>query len=221
MSFAGVFIDELSQSVERAFARASYSPKIPPNDERPTAESHGGDVPQKMCAYGASESSKPAATVTPKGLEVTASRASRTGASLSTETKQEAQRTLTSEQPASITRENSGTPGINFEIASGQQRALDGEAALRPASGVAPIQADSAFGRATAGINEGAGCSPTPQSAPSICCPECHQPREELRIYRCPDCRFIGCGGCMEGHRSEPHWTDGAASRQRESQVRS
>lgn len=220
MSFAGVMIDELSQSVERAFARASYSPKIPPNDERPTAESHGGDVPQKMCAYGASESSKPAATVTPKGLEVTASRASRTGASLSTETKQEAQRTLTSEQPASITRENSGTPGINFEIASGQQQAKADDA-LRPVTGVASGQADSENGRATAGINEGAGCSPNPQSAPSICCPECQQPTEELRIYRCPDCRFIGCGACMDAHNAESHWTDGATSRERESAVRS
>ena len=108
----------------------------------------------------------------------------------------------------------------NFKFASGQQQAKADDA-LRPVTGVASGQADSENGRATAGINEGAGCSPNPRSAPSVSCPECQKPTECDRIYGCPDCRFVGCGGCMEGHRSEPHWTDGATSRERESQVRS
>jgi len=99
--------------------RQSHVIDFPPNNERPTAESREGNVPQKTCAYGASGNSKPAATVTPKGLEVTASRVSRTGASLSTETKREARRTLTSEEPASSIRETSGTPGEISHIPCG------------------------------------------------------------------------------------------------------
>jgi len=76
-------------------------------------------------------------------------------------------------------------------------------------------------GRATAGINDGGHGAAQSSCPPSICCPECQKPTECDRIYGCPNCRFVGCGGCMEAHRSEPHWTDGATSRERESRVRS
>jgi hypothetical protein len=70
---------------------------IPHNKKQPMAANREGNAPQKTCAYGAVNNSKPAETSTPKGAEVEAARFVDTGSSCRTETKREARRIRTSE----------------------------------------------------------------------------------------------------------------------------
>jgi|SRR5215831_10226828 len=39
--------------------------------------------------------------------------------------------------------------------------------------------------------------------------------KDACRVYECEECNFRGCAACMEIHESEPHWSDGAAARER------
>lgn len=111
-----------------------------------------------------------------------------------------------------------GIDGLT-RIASGQQQAK-ADAALRPATGIASGQADSGNGRATAGTTEGAHGAAITECAPSVFCPDCKEKPESGRIYECQACGYRGCGSCYNAHLDEPHWTDGAASSERQNGLR-
>ena len=197
--YQGEMIDGLLSSVDRAFAKANFVGTAEPTAS--DSQGHGAGMPFDSAFRSSRFADEPVAARVSDRPDIESG-------VVMVETREAHNLEVVGSNPTAATK-----------ITSGQQQAK-ADAALRPVTGVASGQTDSENGRATAGINDGAGCSPNPQSAPSVCCPECHQPTEELGIYRCPDCRFVVCGGCIDAHHAESHWTDGATSRERESQVR-
>jgi len=56
-------------------------------------------------------------------------------------------------------------------------------------------------------------CSVCGTPAHEVCC-LCGDKFCHAHMYSCPDCTTVLCGGCMDSHQAEGHWTDSDTARE-------
>lgn len=239
--YQGTMIDDLLGSVDRAFSRASFVSKSQGGEDGTIHAHQVGQQSQRQdhrlsgnsggaVRVSGFESNHSGAEVPERGQDhQRVDRGVAPGSDgltdfhsgvVMVETHEPHKLEVAGSNPAAATKSGLNTEvfdGAQCEIASGSEQASLAGAQFGPVDRDSNSAVVPPVGRATAGINEeGAHCSPKSRCVPSVICTHCGLPSESGRLYLCDHCDFEGCGTCMHAHRSEEHWTDAAASRQRE-----